>query len=142
MSDTSQRKEIGTSDGRQHIERELLGESIGGLSSHIKRKQALADETRYAIVYIVYRYGEITHKHLRTVMSTSSDLEEHLKPILNCNLIARVSSDRVTDKKSTYYRITKLGEQNITADIRNITGEVTSIEKEELQDPYLAEIRD
>jgi len=140
MSDKDQTEAISENYGREHIEGELLGESIGGLSSHINRKQALADERRYAIVYIVYRYGKITEKHLTEVLSSNGELQEYLTPILNCNLIAEVSCGRHNNELNAYYRITKLGEQNITADITNITSSKTTIEKGTLEDPYLPEM--
>lgn len=93
---------------------ELFGNSVGSLEGHIDRKRAIADETRYSIVYFLSMHGEMKKNNLADSMDISEEeLEKVIDPLLNTNLVARVPSPDGNDN----YRITRLGVDEISSDI-------------------------
>ncbi|WP_135662642.1 winged helix-turn-helix domain-containing protein [Halorhabdus rudnickae] len=107
----------------QYVEQRLFGEKIDSLTPHIERKKALAEPTRYSIVYLLYEYGEISRKRLAAETGRdSNDLQHHLNDLLDTNLIAEIPAPEDADGRQTYYRITTLGKQEIASDIEHIVG--------------------
>jgi len=104
-----------------YVEQRLFGDKIDALDAHIERKQALADPTRYSILYLLYEYGEISRRRLADETGRdSNDLQYHLRDLLDANLIAKVPAPEGADGRLTYYRITSLGKQEIASDIEHI----------------------
>lgn len=107
----------------QYVEQRLFGGKIDSLGPHIQRKKALAEPTRYSILYLLYEYGEISRKRLVAETGRdSNDLQHHLNDLLDTNLIAEIPSPEGADGRQTYYRITSLGKQEIASDIEHIVG--------------------
>ncbi|WP_141465273.1 winged helix-turn-helix domain-containing protein [Salinadaptatus halalkaliphilus] len=123
----------------EYIETRLFRNSFDDLSSHIKRKKALADEGRYTILYLLYEYGEISRKRLSDETGrVSNNLEQPLRQLLEADLIEKIPGPEGADKRKTYYRITTLGRQEIASDIENIIGgTVNDAYYEVLKDPAL-----
>lgn len=46
----------------------------------------------------------------------------HLGELVDAGLIARIRAPEDTDGRQTFYRITHLGQQELTSDVQNITG--------------------
>lgn len=106
-----------------YVEARLFGNSFDDLSSHIKRKKALADEGRYTILYLLYEYGELSRKRLSDETGrVSNKLEQPLRRLLKADLIEKIPGPERADKRKTYYRVTPLGRQAIASDIENIIG--------------------
>ena len=107
----------------QYVEQRLFGGKIDSLGPHIERKKALAEPTRYSILYLLYEYGEISRKRLVAETGRdSNDLQHHLNDLLDTNLIAKIPAPEGADGRKTYYRITTLGKQEIASDIEHIVG--------------------
>lgn len=107
----------------QYVEQRLFGGKIDSLGPHIERKKALAEPTRYSILYLLYEYGEISRKRLAAETGRdSNDLQHHLNDLLDTNLIAKIPAPEGADGRKTYYRITTLGKQEIASDIEHIVG--------------------
>ena len=107
----------------QYAEQRLFGGKIDSLGTHIERKKALAEPTRYSILYLLYEYGEISRKRLVSETGRdSNDLQHHLNDLLDTNLIAKIPAPEDADGRKTYYRITTLGKQEIASDIEHIVG--------------------
>ena len=107
----------------QYVEQRLFGGKIDSLTPHIERKKALAEPTRYSILYLLYEYGEISRKRLAEETGRgSNDLQHHLNDLLDTNLIAEIPAPENADGRKTYYRITTLGKQEIASDIEHIIG--------------------
>jgi len=107
----------------EYAEQRLFGGKVDTLERHIERKQALAEPTRYSILYLLFEYGEISRKLL--VMETGRDsnaLQHHLEDLLDTNLIAKIPAPEDADGRQTYYRITTLGKQEIASDIDHLVG--------------------
>lgn len=101
----------------------LVSDVIDSFAAHIDRKQAHTDPFRYSILYLLYERERMPWKQLATATGLeSSGLQYHLRDLLDANLIAEASTPDGTDGRFAYYRITTLGKQEITADVRNITG--------------------
>lgn len=107
----------------QYVEQRLFGGKIDSLGQHIERKKALAEPTRYSILYLLYEYGKISRKRLVAETGRdSNDLQHHLNDLLDTNLIAKIPAPEDADGRKTYYRITTLGKQEIASDIEHIVG--------------------
>lgn len=107
----------------QYVEKRLFGGKIDSLGPHMERKKALAEPTRYSILYLLYEYGEISRKRLVAETGRdSNDLQHHLNDLLDTNLIAKIPAPEGADGRKTYYRITTLGKQEIASDIEHIVG--------------------
>lgn len=107
----------------EHVEKDLFGETIDTLDVHTDRKSALGDSIRYSILYIVYQCRTISRMKLSEATGRDSNgLQHHLRELLNNNMIAEVPAPDEGDGRMSYYRITKIGAQEIEADINNITG--------------------
>lgn len=107
----------------QYVEQQLFDGKIDSLDPHIERKKALAEPTRYSILYLLYEYGEISRKLLVAETDRdSNDLQHHLNDLLDTNLIAKLPAPKGADGRKTYYRITTLGKQEIASDIEHIVG--------------------
>jgi len=122
--------EISESDGgdiKSYVERDLFGETIDTLEAHTNRKSVLADSTRYSILYSVYKHKTVPRQVLvKATGRDSNGLQHHLRKLLDNNMIAEVPAPDDEDGRMSYYRITKIGAQEIEADIRNVTGESPS----------------
>lgn len=125
----------------QYVEQRLFGGKIDSLGLHIERKQALAEPTRYSILYLLYEYGEISRTRLvEETGRDSNDLQHHLNDLLDTNLIAKIPAPEDADGRKTYYRITTLGKQEIASDIEHIVGgHVHENRFKALGDPELVE---
>ena len=107
----------------QYVEKRLFQGKVDSLGPHIERKQALAEPTRYSILYLLYEYGKVSRIRLASESGRdSNDLQHHLNELLDTNLIAKISAPEDADERQTYYRITSLGKQEISSDIENIVG--------------------
>lgn len=107
----------------EYVEQRLFGGKIDSLGPHIERKKALAEPTRYSIMYLLYEYGAISRKRLVAETGRdSNDLQHHLNDLLDTNLIAKIPAPETADGRKTYYRITTLGKQEIASDIEHIVG--------------------
>jgi DNA-binding MarR family transcriptional regulator len=107
----------------QYVEQRLFGGKIDSLGPHIERKKALAEPTRYSILYLLYEYGEISRTRLAAETGRdSNDLQHHLNDLLDTNLIAKIPAPEDADGRKTYYRITTLGKQEIASDIEHVVG--------------------
>lgn len=107
----------------QYVEQRLFGGKIDSLGPHVERKKALAEPTRYSILYLLYEYGEVSRKRLAAETGRDgNDLQHHLNDLLDTNLIAEIPAPEDADGRQTYYRITSLGKQEIASDIEHIIG--------------------
>lgn len=110
-------------DVTEYVEQRLFSGKIDSLGLHIERKKALADPTRYSILYLLYEYGQISRKRLAEETGRdSNDLQYHLRDLLDANLITKIPAPEKADGRQTYYRITTLGKQEIASDIEHIVG--------------------
>lgn len=115
--------ELDDGDVVQYTKRRLFDGKIDTLDSHIERKKALAEPTRYSILYLLYEYGEISRVRLAAETDrTSNHLQHHLNELLDTNLIAEIPAPEDADGRQTYYRITTLGKLEISSDIEQIVG--------------------
>lgn len=128
-------------DVKEYVERRLFDDSVDSLDAHIERKQALAHPVRYSILYLIYEYGSASRKRLASETGRDNNkLQHHLRDLLDANLIAEIPAPDGADGRRTYYRITTLGKQEITADLRNLVGEHAETTRfESLVDPELTE---
>lgn len=113
--------ELENGDITGYLHQRVFDDVIGSLRALVERKKAIADETRYSILYLLYETNVLGRKTL--VKATGKDeegLEHHLRKLLDANLIARVPTPDGLDGRRTYYRITALGSQEIESDLRNI----------------------
>lgn len=133
-------KHLDAGNATEYVENRLFGNSIDTLENHIERKRALAEPTRYTILYLAYEYNEISRKRLsKEIGRTSNKLQQPLQKLLNAELLEEIPGPKGADKRRTYYRITTLGKQEIESDLRNITGEpVPETEESLLVDPDLS----
>lgn len=107
----------------EYVEHRLFAGKIDTLSAHIQRKKALAEPTRYSILYLLYEYGEISTRRLTAETGRQgNDLHHHLGILLDAKLIAKIPAPDNADGRQTYYRITTLGKQEIADDVTNILG--------------------
>lgn len=106
-----------------YVDQRLFKNKIDNLEAHIERKKALAELTRYSILYLLYEYGEVSRKRLSDETNRSGNLlEQPLRTLRGANLIERIPGPEGADNRKTYYRISTLGKQEIASDIRNILG--------------------
>jgi DNA-binding transcriptional ArsR family regulator len=118
---------LGDGNIKEYVEKDLFGETIDDLNTHTDRKSVLGDSIRYSILYLVYKHETIPRKELSKATGKSSNgLQHHLRELLNNNMIAEVPAPDNEDGRMSYYRITKIGAQEIEADIKNITGDIPS----------------
>lgn len=124
----------------EYVDRRLFTGKIDSLDAHIERKQALADPTRYSILYLMYEYGRMSRAQLaEDTGRRDNGLQHHLRELLDANLIGRVPAPEGADGRQTYYRITTLGKQEIRNDIHDIVGgNQPRIRYGRLQDPEFA----
>ncbi len=107
----------------EYVEQRLFDGKIDTLERHIERKQALAEPTRYSILYLLFEYEEISRKRLAAETGRDSNaLQHHLRDLLDTNLIAKIPAPEDADGRQTYYRITTLGKQEIAGDIDHLVG--------------------
>jgi DNA-binding MarR family transcriptional regulator len=107
----------------EYAEEQLFSNSMGTLDDHVARKAALGDTRRYAILYYLWDREEVARKELAAAIGDPSfDLTHHLVELVDAGLIARMGAPEDKDGRQTFYRITHIGRQEITADYRNITG--------------------
>ncbi|QKY21823.1 winged helix-turn-helix transcriptional regulator (plasmid) [Halolamina sp. CBA1230] len=115
--------ELDDGDVVQYVEKRVFGGKIDSLKAHIDRKKALAEPTRYSILYLLYEYGQVSRARLATETGRdSNDLQHHLNDLLETNLIAKIPAPEDADGRKTYYRITTLGKQEIASDIEHVVG--------------------
>jgi DNA-binding MarR family transcriptional regulator len=108
-------------DVTEYVEQRLFSGKIDSLEPHIERKKALADPTRYSILYLLYEYDQISRKRLAEETGRDgNDLQYHLRDLLDANLVAKIPAPEGADGRQTYYRITTLGKQEIASDIEHI----------------------
>jgi len=126
-------------DAHRYIDERLFGDSLENLEDHIGRLTALAEPTRYSILYLLYEYGELSRKRLSDETGRNSNkLQQPLRKLLNTNLIEEIPGPSDADGRRTFYRITPIGRQEIASDIRNIIGGTADEDYYEiLQDPAL-----
>ncbi len=125
----------------EYVEQRLFDGKIDTLERHIERKQALAEPTRYSILYLLFEYGEISRKRLAAETGRDSNaLQHHLRDLLDTNLIAKIPAPEDADGRQTYYRITTLGKQEIASDIDNLVGGLAHEDRyHSLGDPELVD---
>jgi len=105
----------------------IFGSILGSLRALIARKRALADETRYSILYLLYETNFLGRTTLVNATGLDGEgLENHLRKLLDANLIARVPTPDGIDGRRTFYRITELGRQEIKSDLRNLHDPITA----------------
>lgn len=110
-------------DVERYVDEQLFSGSMGTLTDHVARKAALGDRRRYAILYYLWEREEVARKELaETIDDPGFDLTHHLGELVDAGLVARVGVPEDQDGRQTFYRITHIGQQEITSDIRNITG--------------------
>lgn len=108
----------------EYVESAMFDSVIDSLEATAKRKKALGDARRYSILYLVYDVEQINKQELMTIVDVDAEsLKEIMKPLLNTNLIARVSGPVDAGAEHTHYRITKIGSDEIESDLKNIHGE-------------------
>jgi hypothetical protein len=100
---------------KERVENDLFNNRVDNLEMHVKRKQALADEDRYAILYSLCMHGYLEKDSLEEKVPDGADLDKTLAPLLNTNLIAQLSVDG-----NDRFRVTSLGVEEITNDIESI----------------------
>lgn len=111
------------SDLEAYVEERLFADTVDTLTAHVERKRAVADPTRYSILYYLYEHERLPRKQLSDATGLDSNgLQHHLRTLLDANLIAEVPVPDGEDGRLTFYRITTLGEQEVEADVRNVTG--------------------
>jgi DNA-binding transcriptional ArsR family regulator len=114
----------------EYVEEKLFSDAIDTLNLHVERKKAVADRLRYSVLYLLYKHDKLPREELvQATGKESNALHHHLRELLNNNLIAEVPTSAEEDGRKSYYRITKLGAQEIEADIQNIA----SAESEKLK---------
>lgn len=117
---------LNTEDAPKYVDERLFESTIDNLDMHIRRKKAIANKTRYSILYLLYEYRSVSRRRLSEETGrVGNGLQQHMKQLLDCNLIARIHGQG-GDQRRTYYRITKTGEQIIASDIDNIANGVDS----------------
>ncbi|WP_311170873.1 ArsR/SmtB family transcription factor [Halobellus ordinarius] len=110
-------------DLEQYVDDQLFSGSMGTLTDHVTRKAALGDGRRYAILYYLWDREEVARKELAEIIDDPGfDLTHHLGELVDAGLITRVGAPEDTDGRQTFYRITHIGQQEITSDVQNITG--------------------
>ena len=126
-------------DAPGYVDERLFGNSLETLQDHVERLTALAEPTRYAILYLLYEYGEVSRKRLSDETDRESNgLQQPLRKLLDANLIEEIPGPSDADGRKTFYRITPIGRQEIASDIRNIIGGTADDEYYEiLLDPAL-----
>lgn len=103
------------------IEYSLFRGKIDSLDAFTRRKKALADPERYAILYLIWEQGDFEHNLLVDLVSSNSEsFSELIDPLLQTNLIARYSSMDPASESVTKYRITTLGKDEIESDLHMI----------------------
>ncbi|GAB3704755.1 winged helix-turn-helix domain-containing protein [Halorubrum pallidum] len=107
----------------QYVDDQLFSGGMGTLTDHVARKAALSDRRRYAILYYLWAREEVARKSLdEAIDDPGFDLTHHLGKLIDTGLVARVGTPEDTDSRQTFYRITHMGQQEITSDVQNITG--------------------
>lgn len=102
---------------------QLFAGSMGTLSDHAARKAAVGDERRYAILYYLWEQEELPRRELAAAIDDPRfDLTHHLGELVDAGLVARTGAPDDQDGRQTFYRITHVGRQELSADIENITG--------------------
>lgn len=137
--ETNPTEHLDSGNGEKYVDERLFADCIDDLDEHIKRKKAIAHETRYVILYLLYEYGELSRRRLSEETGrTGNGLQQHVKKLLNLNLIAKLRLKQNDDKRRTYYHITKIGEQIIASDIDNVASRLDSESaRGQLKDSYL-----
>lgn len=133
-------------DAPAYVDERLFGNSLEKLEDHIRRLTALAEPTRYSILYLLYEYGELSRKRLSNETNRNSNkLQQPLRKLLNANLIEEIPGPNGADGRKTFYRITPIGRQEVASDIQNIIGGTADEDYYEiLRDPalYTADLDD
>jgi len=110
-------------DLEQYVNEQLFNGSMGTLTDHVARKAALGDGRRYAILYYLWDRDEVARKELADAIDDPGfDLTHHLGELVDAGLVARVGALEDEDGRQTFYRITHIGQQEISSDVQNITG--------------------
>jgi DNA-binding MarR family transcriptional regulator len=104
-----------------HVETALFAGTMDSLEAFTARKQALAHPIRYALLYRICELKEVEQPTLVEESGFDlSELHEHLRPLLDANLVARIPAPGGIRGKRTYYRITTLGRDEIESDIATL----------------------
>lgn len=113
----------GETDLTQYADEQLFSDAFGTLTDHASRKAALGDELRFALLYYLFKRGEVARKEITAEIDDPDlDLTHHLDALITGGLVARTGAPEESDGHQTIYRITHIGQQQIEADIQNITG--------------------
>jgi DNA-binding MarR family transcriptional regulator len=116
-----QLREVEDGELRQYVDTKVFGSVLDSLRAITERKKAVADETRYSILYLLYETKVLGRKTISALIGQDEEgLEYHLRLLRNANLIARVNTPDGVDRRRTYYRITPLGQDEIESDIRAV----------------------
>lgn len=110
-------------DLEQYVDQRLFDDSMGTLADHVARKAALGDSRRYAILFLLGEREEMARKEIAAAVADDSfDLSHHLGELVSVGLVSRTGAPEGADGRQTFYRITHLGQQELDADYRNVTG--------------------
>lgn len=116
-----QLSEVEDGELRQYVDTKVFGPVLDSLRAITERKKAVADETRYSILYLLYETSVLGRKAISALIGQDEEgLEYHLRLLRNANLIARVNTPDGVDRRRTYYRITPLGQDEIESDLRAV----------------------
>lgn len=124
-TEPTQEREGGPARGdlEAYVDRALFGDSVDSLDAHVRRKRALADATRYGLLYLLYERERLPRKELAEASGLDANgLQHHLRELLDANLVAEAPTPDGADGRLSYYRITALGKDEIEADLRNVEG--------------------
>lgn len=102
-------------DAKSRVENDLFSDKIDDLEMHVKRKNALGDKDRYAILYSLCMHGYLEKDSLENMIPDDVQFDKVLEPLLNTNLVARQSVDG-----NKRFRVTSLGVEEITNDIESM----------------------
>lgn len=108
-------------DAQDRVEAELFDDCIGTLDDHVQRKAALADPTRYAILYHMHDAGEVTIEDLDAVVGDDVDVEQYVSELIGAGLVSRTVTPGPVEEDSVYVT-TFIGRRVIETDIELIQG--------------------
>lgn len=127
------RPEVDDGGVREYVAEDLLGSQFDDLDSFTERRRKLYHPVRFSILYYMYkRTGGDDQAHVprtelkRVTGRERNDLQNHVRPLMDVNLIAEIPGPEDADGRKTYYRITTLGKDAIESAIRSVTSEAST----------------
>lgn len=116
--------------GRAALDAEFFdGDGVASLSDYLDQLDAMAEETRFTVLYLLADRGELPLSELERLLDRESNaLHHHLRTLLRTGLVER-RKRRVDDRRRSFYRLTAPGEDLVEPLLALLGEERASLER-------------